>query len=177
MKKNKIFPITFFSLLVFNTLCFSQSDVNLPDLIVEISAPTKAFAGETISRKIKMTVKNIGSSAAPGTKGTLNPPKGYMIDYVFSTDEYIPKRFAVFSLNFREDVLLQGGRRSHTFDLASSESTEYLNGAVIPKDTPRGKYYICAQVDPGNKVEEENEENNIMCLAIEIESPNSEPKN
>ena len=177
MKKITIFLFATCLLLVFSLLNFSLPINSLPDLVVLISTPAKAQAGENISRKIKMIVKNVGNAPAAGTMGDLDSQNGYMIDYVISTDEYVPKRFAVYSPKFHEDALLQGGRRSHTLDLNASDSAEYLNGAVIPKDTPAGEYFICAQVDPGNKVKEENEENNIMCVSVEITNPTTVSEN
>ncbi len=143
----------------------------LPDLIVELSVPSKAKAGLDIGRAIELVAKNIGKATAPGSLGSANPYYSYGIDFVLSTDEVVPKKFARYSLNFFEDVLLQGGRRSRTFDLAPGETKKYLNGAGIPADVRAGNYFICAQIDPGRKVEESNEENNVSCAKIEIERP------
>jgi hypothetical protein len=92
-----------------------------------------------------------------------------MFDSVLSTDEVVPKDFATYSPNYFEDVLLRGGRGSNLTDLAPGESKIVLNGAGIPSDTPAGNYFICAQIDPGAKVAESDEENNVSCMPIEIE--------
>jgi subtilase family serine protease len=41
-------------------------------------------------------------------------------------------------------------------------------GGVIPADTPPGAYFLCAVIDSGNKVVEENEGNNCACCRIQV---------
>ena len=141
----------------------------LPDLIVELSGPPNAKAGRNIGRTIKLIAKNVGAAPAAGSLGTLDPGAGYRIDYMLSTDEIVPIKFARYSPHFSEDVLLRGGRVSRTVDLAPSASKQYLNGAGIPADAPAGDYFICAVIDPGGKVTESNEENNVSCIPIKVE--------
>lgn len=147
------------------------SSDKLPDLVIELSIPPKAKAGMNIARDIKLVAKNTGKATALGSLNTITASNYYMVDFVLSTDEIVPKSFARYSPNFFEDVLLRGGRVSRTLDLASGESKNYLNGAGIPADTLAGTYFICGQIDPGRKVIESNEENNITCASIEIEKP------
>ncbi|GEM48227.1 VWD domain-containing protein [Deinococcus cellulosilyticus] len=141
----------------------------LPDLKVALSSPTAAHAGEDISSLVKLTALNVGNGTA---KGTLTAgANGYMLDLMLSTDTVTPNTWAIYSPNFSEDVLLLGGRASNTQDLAAGASQSYPIGATIPKDTPTGYYYLCAKVDPGNKVTEWLENNNATCNRIFIQHP------
>lgn len=139
-----------------------------PDLMVHLQAPHVAFAGQDISPLLRLFARNIGAAPAPGTNGVINPANGYMIDVVLSRDGNVPAGFAVFSPNFVEDVLLRGGRRSNTADLAPGATRVYPGQGVIPADTPNGNYFLCARIDPGNRVAESNELNNTACVQIHI---------
>jgi hypothetical protein len=151
-----------------NALCTIKQANQLPDLVVEITGPSEAAAGENIGEQIKLTVKNIGKAPAPGSMGPLDGPNSYRIDLVISTDETVPPEFARYTEEYAEDVLLKGGRASRTDDLEPTLSKSYSIGGGLPADTPAGEYYICAQIDPGNKVAELNEKNNVSCFRIRI---------
>ncbi len=144
-----------------------------PDLAVQLSAPVYARAGENIGGSINVTAKNLGGAPAPGTTGALDPANGFMVDVVLSSDPHVPPGFAVFSASFVEDALLKGGRISNTADLAPLATRLYpaLQGGsgTIPANIRTGLYYICARIDPGNKVAESNEGNNGACRMIKIE--------
>lgn len=142
-----------------------------PDLVTHLGAPPSASSGTDIGASVKLVASNIGTATAPGTSGTLDPANGYMIDLVLSTDTIVPPGFAVYSAHFSEDVLLQGGRRSNTIDLAAGANHLYPIGAGIPADTPSGNYQLCARIDPANKVAESNEANNVTCVPIKITHP------
>ncbi|MDJ0736667.1 MAG: CARDB domain-containing protein [Nostocaceae cyanobacterium] len=143
-----------------------------PDLVVQISGPSRARAGDNIGSSVRVEAKNTGRATAPGTRGRVNPDNGYMIDLVLSTDRRVPSGFANYSPNFSEDVLLRGGRISRTVDLAPGAtriySSEIARSGRIPRDTPTGRYWICARIDPGEKVAESNERNNLDCTQIRI---------
>ena len=143
-----------------------------PDLIVQLQAPHIAFAGQNISPLMRLFARNIGAAPAPGTNGAINPANGYLIDVVLSRDGNVPARFAGFSANFVEDALLRGGRRSNTVDLAPGAGRAYPAQGVIPADAPTGNYFICARIDPGNRVGESNEVNNTACVPIHINGRN-----
>jgi CARDB len=143
-----------------------------PDLSVVIRASRTAIAGHEIGREIQIRARNIGLALAPGTVGRLDPDNGYMIDLVLSTDALMPDGFANLAADFAEDMLLRGGRISRTVDLASGAARGYPVGATIPADTPTGRYFLCARIDPGNKVEESNERNNTACYPIFIRGVN-----
>jgi hypothetical protein len=117
---------------------------------------------------MRLFARNIGAAPAAGTNGVINRAGGYMIDVVLSRDGNVPARFAVFSPDFVEDVLLRGGRTSNTADLAPGATRVYPGQGVIPADTPIGNYFLCARIDPGNRVAESNELNNTGCVQIHI---------
>ena len=139
-----------------------------PDLITRLRAPRTAVAGSDVGPLVRLTAFNIGTALAAGTSGVVSPPNGYMIDLVLSTDTNVPAGFATFSPNFSEDVLLLGARTSNTIDLAPGANRTYPTGAGIPADTPNGNYFFCARIDPGNKVSESNEANNVTCVRVRI---------
>lgn len=154
------------------TVCRTAAGRGRPDLQVVVNGPASADAGDDIGPAIKVVAKNLGTAAAPGTTGSLDSANGYMIDVLLSRNANAPPGLAVYSPNFREDVLLRGGRISRTVDLAPGGSHTYPNleggDGRIPADTPSGNYHLCARVDPGNKVEELNETNNVYCAPIQI---------
>jgi hypothetical protein len=82
----------------------------------------------------------------------------------------VPPEFAHYADEYAEDVLLKGGRASRTDDLEPNLSRVYRIGGGIPADTPAGEYYICAQIDPGKKVAELNEKNNVSCMHIKLKA-------
>ena len=139
-----------------------------PDLIARITAPAIAKAGVDIGPLVKLAARNIGGAPAPGTTGALDPANGYMIDLVLSKDMLVPPDFATFSPSFLEDALLQGARTSNTSDLAPGAMKTYPTGARIPANTPTGSYFLCARIDPGNKVAESNEANNVACVPVKV---------
>lgn len=138
----------------------------LPDLKVDLSAPTSAYSGDDLSSLVSLKGYNAGTALARGTQSA--GANGYMIDLMLSTDTVVPNTWGIYSPNFSEDVLLAGGRVSNTIDLASGGSSGYPVGAVIPSDTPTGTYYLCARIDAGNKITELLENNNVFCSRIYI---------
>ena len=149
----------------------------LPDIVVVISAPTEASTGSTIGQQVYVYVENRGTIDAPGTvrpDGSINLD-GYFLDIVLSTDTSVPPGFAKYSAKFYEDVLLSGGRVNRTPNVPPDTRLLVWDGdraslthLEIPSDTPVGNYFICAVVDPGSRVEELDEGNNIHCSEISI---------
>jgi hypothetical protein len=140
----------------------------MPDLIVSVTAPRNANAGQDISNAIRLIARNVGGAPAPGTLGAIDPANGYMIDLVLSRDRNVPARPAIFSVNFAEDALLRGGRTSRTFGLQPGGARLYPGQATIPADTLSGLYFLCARIDSGNRVPESDEINNSACIPIQV---------
>nr|MDJ0517344.1 CARDB domain-containing protein [Trichodesmium sp. MO_231.B1] len=141
--------------------------IGQPDLQVTISIPDSTTPGTELS-PIEVTVKNNGDATAFGTDSAGS--EGYMVDLILSSDTEVPDGFAIFSPNYNEDVLLQGGRISNTPDLAPGEEWVITDSGGIPADTPVGDYYLAAQVDPGKKITESDETNNVAFEPIQIEA-------
>ena len=152
------------------TITVTSIPVGPPDLQVIISVPVSTTVGSNI--RVTAQVQNMGNGPAPGTNSSGS--NGYMVDIVLSSDTSVPAGWAIYSSNYREDVLLIGGRHSNTSDLAPGQSTAYrYDRHTIPGDTPiadppASNYYICARVDPGNVVAESDEKNNVSCALIWI---------
>jgi hypothetical protein len=138
----------------------------MPDLQVRLSAPATAVAGTNIGNQVRLAVRNGGQAPAPGTDTAGN--NGYMVDLMLSSDTNTPAGWATHSTSYHEDVLLTGGRVSNTKTLGPGQQKSYPVGAGIPANTPTGSYYLCAKVDPGKKVAESNENNNVTCRPIRI---------
>ena len=146
-----------------------------PDLTAAIEgAPAAADAGADIGRSLRLVGRNSplppgaarSRATAAGTRGGAS--RGYMLDLVLSSDADVPTGPATFSATFAEDVLLSGGRVSDTPDLAAGGAAVQRVGALIPADTPPGKYFLCARIDPMNQIIETDENNNVACVAIKI---------
>ncbi|MGD1701596.1 S8 family serine peptidase [Dapis sp. BLCC M229] len=144
--------------------------IEQPDLQVTISIPDSTTPGSELS-PIEVTVKNNGDATAFGTDSAGSD--GYMVDLILSSDTEVPDEFAIFSPNYNEDVLLQDGRISNTPDLAPGEEWVITDSGGIPADTPEGDYYLAAQVDPGKKIAESNETNNVAFEPLKIEDSGS----
>jgi hypothetical protein len=139
---------------------------------VGITAPRSAVAGSDIGSQLTVQVRNDGNAIAFGTQGFGSNP--YMVDVVLSRDTSVPAGLATYDESYHEDVLLKAGRISNTADLSPGRSRRYETGGGIPANTPPGWYFICANVDPGNVVDELREDNNATCARIRITAPVSE---
>lgn len=139
----------------------------LPDLMVSIRGPGKAYPGKDISDQVKIVVRNIGNRSAQGTLDF--GQNGYMVDLVLSKTENLPIRFSNVSSSFRDGALLRGGRVSRTRTLQPGNQASYSVGATIPRDTPPGRYCLGVVVDPGKAVRELSETNNAACHWVQID--------
>ncbi|EMJ93360.1 MULTISPECIES: hypothetical protein [Leptospira] len=140
-----------------------------PDLMVYVYFPgsRQMKPGEDISRKLSLQVANFGGSLAAGSGPD---QEGYMVDLILSKDKEIPEGYATYSSDFKEDVLLGGGRISNTPDLLSGALKYVSEGSnILPKNIPTGDYYVCARIDIGSKIAESNEGNNTNCFPISIQ--------
>ena len=154
----------------------------LPDLVPSISAPATAQAGEQIGSRVFVTVEDQGIVIARGTdRGDfIDESGGYMVEIVLSTDTSVPQGSAAAApFVFREDALLVGGRETVTPDIPAGSQVLVVDGAtrltffnplLLSDAIPPGTYFLCAVVDPENRVREENEDNNIGCVQIKIEA-------
>lgn len=149
---------------------FYSDHSDQPDLVVEVSSPASAVAGSDV--EVPAKVRNNGGGPASGTVSASS--NGYMVDIVLSSDTNVPDGWATYSPTYKEDVLLKGGRISNTDDLAPGDEKLYQYSYGTPADTPAGDYYICARIDPGKKVAESDEGNNVSCTPIRINSTSAD---
>ena len=105
-----------------------------------------------------------------------------MVEIILSSDREVPVRISRFSEGFIEDMRLKGGKVSRTDDLASGDTfrawdatTASQGDLQIPSDTPSGDYFVCAVVDPGRTVDEEDESNNVGCFELAVEGVEPSP--
>ncbi|UCH95315.1 MAG: hypothetical protein JSV88_00330 [Candidatus Aminicenantes bacterium] len=139
--------------------------MELPDLAARMKYPIKAAPGAALAKEVSITLEN---------KGTVEA-RNFNVELVISSDLQIPIQPAAYSENFQEDALLEGGQGTVAAIKPGESLTISLPGTLkIPADTLPGKYYLAAVADPGNKIEELDEENNKDTGFIMIEVP--EPK-
>jgi hypothetical protein len=141
------------------------------DLKVAISVPSNLNAGATF-RPAQRGI-NAGEWFAFGSRPG---QPGYVVDIVLSTDTAVRLGLAQYSPNYAEDVLLERGRIDPTPDLQIGDDLVLPTATMkIPGDTPKGKYFICAQIDPAGVIGEMAEDNNLDCRPIQIGDPPSPP--
>jgi hypothetical protein len=89
-----------------------------------------------------------------------------------NTSTALSDKYAVYSSNFYDGVLLQGGRENEDFSPYQTLSVDLNGNNKIPEDTPAGFYYIAATIDAGDRVDETNENNNVAYCKIEVVKEN-----
>lgn len=151
-----------------NLSCEPIAVVAPPDLIVSIDGlPPELSPGEPLGDKVRLKLQNTGGMTANGSR-----QNGYELDIILSTDGNAPEGRAKFAPAFADDGLVLGGRITGTPDLSAGEQAAIAVGkSAIREDTPPGKYFVCARVDPGNAVSEHDESNNSGCAQINIANP------
>jgi hypothetical protein len=123
----------------------------LPDLAVSMKYPINASPGQALAKEFSLTVENKGAVEA----------RDFNVQVVISSDMQIPFQPAVYSENFQEDALLEGGQCTVASIKPGESLTVSLPGPLkIPADTTPDKYYLGALVDPEKKIAELDEENN-----------------
>lgn len=139
--------------------------MGLPDLAVKVKYPIDVRPGQALAKAVSVTVENKGTTAA----GKFN------VELVLSSDLQIPAEPASYSKNFKEDVLLEGGRETVEALEPGERLTLDLKGPLkLPPDTPPGRYYLATVIDADKKIGELNEENNKEVRFVMISVP--EPK-
>jgi len=148
----------------------------MPDLKVTVGVVTASlYRGCDLDQFIHVSILNLGHTTALGTKNW--PNQGYTVDVVLSSDAVVSVgATAEVSMptsyrTYWEDMLI--GRVNSTEDIPAGGRRGYLLGrylgaevGYIPLELPRGRYYICAIVDPNNKVREARENNNVSCQRL-----------
>jgi hypothetical protein len=81
--------------------------------------------------------------------------------------------FRIYSENYSDNVLLQGGRENVNIPANSEINVTITEPLKIPDDTPSGYYYIGVLVDAGNHISEADEPNNIRYCTIAVDAVES----
>lgn len=158
-----------------------------PDLTAEMSGRADHLGGDSYfpaaSVMIEFRVKNIGDAPAPGA--VVVKKRGYTVDVVLSQDRSVRAGLARYRATFADDVLLRDGHFGDTRDLAPGAEQAWTGPSRVmgspprpytylsfplPTDLSPGTYFVCVNVDPNNRVVENNERNNAPCLPIQIRS-------
>jgi len=131
------------------------------DLIVRLAnCPKAARAGEELKSSFKVFVTNNSAQKLE------NIP----LDIVLKSKANCPPNpgFATYSPNYFDGVLLQGGREHVTLNPGETIEVKLYGNNKIPTDVRPGVYFLCAIIDPANKVPETDENNNCSCCAMKI---------
>lgn len=140
------------------------------DLTIQIkNCPTSVKVGQALNNSLRVVVGNVGGAAV----------KNVAVEMVLKKNAVckVPERRAVYSPNYFDGVLLQGGRESVSLDKGQTTVLTLHGMNTIPEDTPVGRtYFLCAVIDPGNAVKESNESNNCACCAVKIAGIEEKPK-
>jgi len=135
------------------------------DLAVKIrKCPQVVHPGEDLGSRFKVIAKSRFSHAI----------NNVTVDIILSSDTSypIPAPYAIYSPNYSEDVLLQGGREHISFSGPGRQRVTLNGNNKIPSDTPPGRYYLGAVIDAGNKVKEHNENNNVAFCQVIVQASN-----
>ncbi|MGB0930005.1 MAG: hypothetical protein ACPGVB_04470 [Chitinophagales bacterium] len=143
----------------------------LPDLVVSniIVHQQNGINNGSLLPLIEITIDNIGTGTALGTDQSV-PEGGYMIDIILSDDHQVPLNYANVPepYEFREDMLLLGGRLSNTITLQPGQSHTYsIEGLQMPDllNCKQGWTNIIAFVNAGQRITESNFNNNTNAQA------------
>jgi len=184
-----------------NTLRVSYSPCGrgvLPDLEVVrmfVSLQPLIPGVTDLDQLITVSVRNLGKEPALGTRDSLG--RGYLIDFVLSSDEVIPVNPTVLRTpagpvsiplpssyyNYQEDMLI--GRIPLTDDVPAEGEVGYMLARFLGEQVielphafpgvewtgPYRTFYLFAIIDPLNRVEEAREDNNIFSVPVQIERP------
>lgn len=133
--------------------------LRLPDLVVYMKCPVKAYRGIPIKKILKVFVKNQGVKVA----------NNFFVEVVLSKNATIPVQKATYSPNFSDDVLLKGGRaKISTLNPGKTISVNFNGSLRIPLDAPLGIRYLGAVVDPDKIITELKEGNNVAKCSLRI---------
>lgn len=105
-----------------------------------------------------------------GTSTFAGPVSGVVVDLILTSNPTYPAPapLAVYSANYSNNVLLEGGRENISFPGPGNVNVPLNGSNTIPADTPSGIYYLGAVIDAGNKVRESNERNNVHFCRLKV---------
>lgn len=136
--------------------------VESAELTTKLDCPSKTGPGKSLADQISITVEN---------KGTI-PAKNFIVQLVLSRNSDIPIEEAVYSAQYSDNVLLEGGKTTIPVLEPGQKLSVPLQGPLtIPPDTTPGAYFLAAVVDPTRIIEESSEDNNRDARFISIDVP------
>lgn len=161
----------------FKLNCGGSPTAPRPDLVITYMALANPVGGPGLPfSDFKVEVKNIGSAPAVGTLD--DAANGYMVDIITSSNTTAPVTYAPVAAagQFPEDKLVIGGRISNTKTLAPGASQiYYLNAGemklpMVDLHNYCGRaFFLGGVVDPGLKVAESNEANNLHFIEFKVD--------
>ncbi len=136
--------------------------VEKPDLAVLLKYPVNVAPDAELSKEITITVENRGTGTA----------ENFNVNLVLSEDNNISMKPAAPSDQFTDDMLMPNGSQT----LASLEPGESRTLALtapvtLPKNITPNRYYLGAVIDPENKLEEMDENNNVYSGFFLVNTP------
>ncbi len=111
-----------------------------------------------------LVVANRGNAPIPG--GVATPGESYSVELVLSSDRELPQRSAEGADVYREDMLATGGHLARTPTLGPGAEDVLEFTVEVPAGLPE-RAYLCARIDPGNRIVESNDDNNDHCARLE----------
>jgi len=140
--------------------------VTLPDLAMHVKYPVRIQPGEAFKEDFVVTIENRGDA----------PASNVMVQVLLSGDEKIPLTPAPASATFTDDGVLPNGESViPSLNPGEKKVLTFQKPITIPLGIAPKRYYLGVVVDPGNKIGELVEENNIFSGFILIYVPM--PKN
>lgn len=134
----------------------------LPDLALQIKYPVRVMPGEALKEDFVVTVENKGAAPATDVK----------LQILLSGDDKIPMTPAPPSTTFTEDGVLQNGEVViPTLAPGEKKVVAFQNPVTVPLGIAPKRYNLGVVVDPGNKINEVMENNNIFSGFIMVYVP------
>lgn len=144
------------------TLLSTEAILHAQDLtLAVVECPKTAKAGQDLKSTIRLLAANTGDTIQ----------KGITLEIILRNSPLCPKtgRPAAYSPNYYDGVLLSEGREFITLEPDKTLSITPSGVITIPWNTPAGRtYYLCGVLDPENKLNETNKDNNCACCPIKI---------
>ncbi len=129
--------------------------------IAVVACPKVAKAGQDLKTTVQLLAANTGESEQ----------KDISVEIVLKKSPLCPNkgRPAAYSSQYYDGVLLKEGRMFVTLEPGKTLAISPRGLLTVPWDIPVGRtYYLCAVIDPENKLKETNKENNCACSPIKI---------
>ncbi len=133
-----------------------------PDLAITFAHPMSVQPGQALQSGLVLKVENRGGASV----------RDVDVLVVLSHDAEVKLAEAAAEDGFVEDAPLPGGRLAiPALGAGASVEVPFSEPLRIPLEAEPGKYYLAALVDPGNRIEEGDEANNVEASFIILAVP------